>query len=689
MARTFSLALCCLVVSAASSIGRELADQSGKHQIEATLVERKSDSVQSKRSDGTIVRPRLDQRSQANRDFLTAEAGVPAKSPVKKSPPAAAPATAALLSGVTTCAGLESLAKKQTTAAAVVTLYQLFLQNPTIDKVEKEIAREQLPHWEDLKSADAVRVGSKWHTAAELEAMRGEEERLVVEATKLLETGNGQLAESKLVAASKTNPVGITATFLLGLYHALVARSSGSAEKDFAECVRRLKHKDSLSNEDRANLLASLNNLAIVEARQRKHGSAVKHWKEAARVAPPPIEVIQNVGRFVHLARAEPMLGISKDAEKSAGNLFASVASSAKGKSFSNRLGWLYIGVFAPDEKTDGDPAPNDDPPPSDDPKQKRPRARAPGGAPIVAGFGSGFVIQPGHVVTNYHVVEGADELEIHTRRNQAVGHKARVLAVSPKEDIALVECPELTAAPVPLSLDPPKLASDLLVLGYPEPERIGTQLKSVRGSVSGLPDPNVDNLLLYDALINAGSSGGPVCDQRGRVIALNRLYFLLANKIGGGVPAASVLAFLKRELPAFVQPPASPVSLDWSDVAETVGESTVLIVILKSPAKLRAIAHAAPKRKDTQSDVYAFEDPWCMFCNGSGEVDCPSRDCARGTVRSTTTSVVGTNPATGERILSSVETEVRCPTCGGKGHVPCKHCDGGIDPTVLGGRTR
>jgi Trypsin-like peptidase domain len=271
-------------------------------------------------------------------------------------------------------------------------------------------------------------------------------------------------------------------------------------------------------------------------------------------------------------------------------------------------------------------------------------------------------------------------------RRNQAVGHKARVLALSPKEDIALVECMDLTAPPVPLSTDPPKLASDLLVLGYPEPEKIGTQLKSVRGSVSGLPDPNVDNLLLYDALINAGSSGGPVCDQRGRVIALNRLYFILANKIAGGVPAAAVLAFLKRELPAFEQPPASPVARDWSDVAETVGESTVLIVVLKSPAKLRAIAGATRKRKDKQSDVYAFEDPWCMFCNGSGEVDCPSRDCARGTVRKIATSVAGINPVTGERITSSVETEAQCPTCGGKGHVPCNHCVGGIDPSVRHG---
>ena len=128
--------------------------------------------------------------------------------------------------------------------------------------------------------------------------------------------------------------------------------------------------------------------------------------------------------------------------------------------------------------------------------------------------------------------------------------------------------------------------------------------------------------------------------------------------------------------------------ALDWSDVAETVGESTVLIVVLKSPAKLRSIAKATPKRKDNPSDVYAFEDPWCMFCNGSGQVDCPA-GCARGTVPAVAAAVVGTNPVTGERVTSGIETEVRCPTCHGKGNVPCKYCVGGIDPTVLGGRTR
>ena len=93
-----------------------------------------------------------------------------------------------------------------------------------------------------------------------------------------------------------------------------------AAEKDFNECVRRLKAKDTLSNDDRANLIGSLNNLGITECRQKKYAAALRHWKEATQVAVPPFEVIQNVGRLVHLAEVEPKLAIPADTKKSAGN---------------------------------------------------------------------------------------------------------------------------------------------------------------------------------------------------------------------------------------------------------------------------------------------------------------------------------------------------------------------------------
>ena len=57
------------------------------------------------------------------------------------------------LAGVTTAADLEALAKKQTTAAGALALYKHFLKNPDIKKSEKDLARKQLPLWENMASS--------------------------------------------------------------------------------------------------------------------------------------------------------------------------------------------------------------------------------------------------------------------------------------------------------------------------------------------------------------------------------------------------------------------------------------------------------------------------------------------------------------------------------------------------------
>ncbi|HTU26162.1 MAG TPA: trypsin-like peptidase domain-containing protein, partial [Pirellulales bacterium] len=498
-------------------------------------------------------------------------------------PPAKPPTTASQGKGEVadpmTFEQLEAQAKKQSSIAAVLALYQRFLANPLVDKPEKKLARERLAYWKELQSKGAVRIGGKWLTATELAQLEEQERLLTDQGLRMLEAGSGSQAERKFIAAGKANPTGVIGLLFLGLYHALNKRDAPAAEKDFAECVKRLKHKDLLSNNDRANLVAALNNLAIAESRQRKYASAVKNWKESTALADPPIEVVQNIGRFVHLSEIEPTLGISKEAALAAGNVFSNFSIRADGRSFLPFLGWLYIGAILPKD------AKQDKPNEPEEPKRKA-------GEPILFSFGSGFVVQPGRIVTNHHVIEDADVIEIALRRNQAVMYKARLLADSPAEDTALLECLDIQQAPVPFSLDPPRLATDVMVLGYPEPEKIGTGLKVVKGTISGLPDPNIKNQLLYDAPINQGSSGGPVCDQRGRVVALNRAFFRLNNNVSAGVPAATVLAFLKKEIPAFEQPPAADKPLGWEDVADKVGESTVFINIFLTPAHVRALGY-------------------------------------------------------------------------------------------------
>jgi hypothetical protein len=72
------------------------------------------------------------------------------------------------------------------------------------------------------------------------------------------------------------------------------------------------------------------------------------------------------------------------------------------------------------------------------------------------------------------------------------------------------------------------------------------------------------------------------------------------------------------------------------------------------------------------------YEDDRCMYCGGSGDISCPVRGCARGSVRRTRTDVVGRNSVTGQSILKTTPYRVDCSNCSGDGKVDCRHCSGG-----------
>jgi hypothetical protein len=88
----------------------------------------------------------------------------------------------------------------------------------------------------------------------------------------------------------------------------------------------------------------------------------------------------------------------------------------------------------------------------------------------------------------------------------------------------------------------------------------------------------------------------------------------------------------------------------------------------------------------DAASDDYpssSYEDRRCMYCGGTGKVDCSVRGCSRGTVRSTRTDVVGRNSITGQPIVKTVPIRVPCRGCYGRGQVDCDHCTGGISRSL------
>ncbi len=142
-------------------------------------------------------------------------------------------------------------------------------------------------------------------------------------------------------------------------------------------------------------------------------------------------------------------------------------------------------------------------------------------------GGGSGFVLdETGHIVTNQHVVDGAEEISV--RFAGGTRETAEVVGEDPSTDVAVIRVGASRDMLEPLTLGD----SDALGVGEPvvaigNPLNFGISVTT--GIVSGLGRPitapndyTIDNAVQTDAAISSGNSGGPLLDARGTVIGIN-----------------------------------------------------------------------------------------------------------------------------------------------------------------------
>ncbi len=141
-------------------------------------------------------------------------------------------------------------------------------------------------------------------------------------------------------------------------------------------------------------------------------------------------------------------------------------------------------------------------------------------GAPV-SGAGSGFIVSPdGVILTNAHVVQGADEVtvKLHDRRE----FRAKVVGADPRTDVAVlkIDAKNLPVAPLGKSRS---LASGEWVLAIGSPYGLESTVTAGVVSATGrnLPDGQVP-FIQTDVAVNPGNSGGPLFNTRGEVVGIN-----------------------------------------------------------------------------------------------------------------------------------------------------------------------
>src|SRR5712671_2338661 len=165
-------------------------------------------------------------------------------------------------------------------------------------------------------------------------------------------------------------------------------------------------------------------------------------------------------------------------------------------------------------------------------------------------GQGSGFVIdREGHILTNYHVVADARQVEVtmHNRKK----YKATVVGTDPAHDLAVIQIKAPDLVPSVLG-DSRNLQVGQKVYAIGNPFGLaGTMTRGIVSSIRPVREPNgatIDEAIQTDAAINPGNSGGPLMNWHGEVIGINTM--ILSNSgqnagIGFAIPINTAKAVL------------------------------------------------------------------------------------------------------------------------------------------------
>lgn len=164
-------------------------------------------------------------------------------------------------------------------------------------------------------------------------------------------------------------------------------------------------------------------------------------------------------------------------------------------------------------------------------------------------GTGSGFIWdKDGHIVTNFHVVQGAQQVLV--RLSDRSSWTATIVGVEPAKDVAVlkIDAPPDSLRPVPVGRsDDLQVGQKVFAIGNPFgfDQTLTTGVVSALGrSIRNPAGQSIDGVIQTDAAINPGNSGGPLLDSAGRLIGMNTMIYSPSGTsagIGFAVPVDTV----------------------------------------------------------------------------------------------------------------------------------------------------
>ncbi|MDO8519592.1 MAG: DegQ family serine endoprotease [Deltaproteobacteria bacterium] len=262
---------------------------------------------------------------------------------------------------------------------------------------------------------------------------------------------------------------------------------------------RRFNPDDTMRQNRKKIILLSLILLSACFGRENKSPMPVEEPKEVVTApSPPPVPAAPalptaSLPNFAELAKA----------------VKPSVVNISTTKAIQRRLN-PYYGPFSPRE-----------------PSEREDHS-----------LGTGFIIDAqGHIITNNHVVEGADEIKVNLDDGRSL--KALIVGRDPRLDIAVLKTAEPGSYPFVRLGDSDALEVGDWVVAVGNPFGLGQTVTAgiVSAKARVLGAGPYDDFIQTDASINPGNSGGPLFNSRGEVVGINTAMIATGQGIGFAIP--------------------------------------------------------------------------------------------------------------------------------------------------------
>lgn len=177
-------------------------------------------------------------------------------------------------------------------------------------------------------------------------------------------------------------------------------------------------------------------------------------------------------------------------------------------------------------------------------------------------GMGTGFFISPdGYILTNYHVVKDAKKIKININKKD---YSVQIKKTNDDKDIALLKTDTLKNLPcLTMSGDSIEDTEEVFAIGFPSNEE-----KTITKGIVSQKSVTLNNnrYIKTDAVINPGSSGGPLLNDRGDVIGINTFIDAETKDYGYALPIDEVIDFIDSDVVLY--------SNNIKSIEETYGEA-------------------------------------------------------------------------------------------------------------------